>query len=323
MTPVPILSTDPSIDQLADASVTRVRALLAESDTLRTRGEIASRRRFARLFKDPAAIEVTITLTDEVMRIHSLRSSTDIFRRAAAKASVDGFGRVNAFGLKLLAVLSRVAPSLVISSVTRQIRRYSRDLILPSEPEALRRHLRRRARDGIALNINVLGEAVLGDGEADERLERVLEMMRRPEINYVSVKLSSVVSQIITLDRDGSLERVAQKMRPLYREAQRHGTFVNLDMEEYRDLMLTIDAFTSVLDEEEFETLDAGVVLQAYLPESHATFAALAAWATKRFERDWGDSQGPTRQGRESRHGDRGGGVARLAGGTVSLKGRS
>ena len=82
----------------------------------------------------------------------------------------------------------------------------------------------------------MLGEAVLGEREADERLERVLEMMRRAEINYVSVKLSSVVSQIITLDRDGSLERVAQRMRTLYREAQRHGTFVNLDMEEYRDL---------------------------------------------------------------------------------------
>jgi len=65
-------------------------------------------------------------------------------------------------------------------------------------------------------------------------------MLRRPEIDYVSVKLSSVVSQIITVDRDGSLERVAIRMRRLYREAQRHGAFVNLDMEEYRDLALTI-----------------------------------------------------------------------------------
>ncbi len=285
---MPILPTDHSIDSLADASVARVHALLLESEHLRTRTDVASRRRFARLFKDPAAIEVTITLTDEVMRIHSLRSSTTIYRRAAAKASVEGFGRFNAVGLKLLAALSHAAPSTVIALVTRRIRRYSRDLILPSEPEALRRHLRRRSRDGIALNINVLGEAVLGDGEAQERLERVLEMIRRPEVNYVSVKLSSVVSQIITIDRDGSLTRVAERLRLLYREANSHGTFVNLDMEEYRDLALTIAAFTSVLSEKEFESLNAGVVLQAYLPESHATLSDLIAWATDRFERTGG-----------------------------------
>ena len=97
--------------------VTRVHCSLRPNRPTRTREKVASRRRFSRLFKDPRAIEVTITLTDEVMRIHSLKSSIDIFRRAAAKASVEGFGRVNALGLKLLAVLSRVAPSLVIKSV--------------------------------------------------------------------------------------------------------------------------------------------------------------------------------------------------------------
>ena len=285
---VPVLPTDDTIDALAEGSVARVRALLRESERLRTHRERASRRRFAQLFRDPAAINVTITLTDEVMRIHSLRSSTNIYRRAAAKASIEGFGRFNAYGLKLLSALSRLAPSAVISLVASRIRRYSRDLILPSENDPLRRHVRRRARDGIALNVNVLGEAVLGEREADERLERVLEMMRRPEINYVSVKLSSIVSQIITIDRKGSLERAAHKMRRLYREAQRHDTFVNLDMEEYRDLALTIGAFKSVLGEEEFASLDAGVVLQAYLPESHAAFADLVAWASERFTRTGG-----------------------------------
>jgi RHH-type transcriptional regulator, proline utilization regulon repressor / proline dehydrogenase / delta 1-pyrroline-5-carboxylate dehydrogenase len=276
------------MDALAEASVARVHALLLESDKLRTREEVASRRRFSRLFKDPTAIEVTITLTDEVMRIHSLRHSSNIYRRAAAKASVQGFGLVNALGLKLLGATSRIAPSAVIATVARRIRNYSRDLILPAESEGLRRHLRRRARDGISLNINVLGEAVLGDDEADEHLERVLEMMRRPEVNYVSVKLSSVVSQIITIDREGSLERVAERMRRLYREAQIRSAFVNLDMEEYRDLALTISAFKKVLSEEEFESLNAGVVLQAYLPESHAAFADLVEWATERFTRTGG-----------------------------------
>jgi RHH-type proline utilization regulon transcriptional repressor/proline dehydrogenase/delta 1-pyrroline-5-carboxylate dehydrogenase len=113
-------------------------------------------------------------------------------------------------------------------------------------------------------------------------------MIRRPEINYVSVKLSSVVSQIITIDRVGSLDRVATKMRRLYREAESHGAFVNLDMEEYRDLELTVTAFTHVLDEDEFSAIAAGIVLQAYLPESHTAFAELVEWATRRHRRSGG-----------------------------------
>ena len=129
---------------------------------------------------------------------------------------------------------------------------------------------------------------MLGEHEADERLERVLEMIRRPEINYISVKLSSVVSQIITIDRVGSLDRVATKMRRLYREAEANATFVNLDMEEYRDLELTVRAFIHVLNEPEFAGIAAGIVLQAYLPESHAAFADLVAWSITRHQRSGG-----------------------------------
>ena len=62
--------TDPKIDPTAKTSVAQARNLIHTSDTLRSRSDRANRKRFARLFKDPEAIEVTITLTDEVMRIH-------------------------------------------------------------------------------------------------------------------------------------------------------------------------------------------------------------------------------------------------------------
>jgi RHH-type proline utilization regulon transcriptional repressor/proline dehydrogenase/delta 1-pyrroline-5-carboxylate dehydrogenase len=283
-----LIPTDRSIDELAIRAVENARTLIDEADRLRGHSENANRRRFSRLFRDPRALEVTITLTDEVMRIDSVKSSINIFRRAAAKASVEGFGVINAAGLKFLAASSRLAPATVINAVARQIRHLSKDLILPYEEAPLEKHLQRRQRDDIALNINVLGEAVLGEREAEERLERVLEMVRRPEINYISVKLSSVVSQIITIDRIGSLDRVATKMRRLYREAESHGTFVNLDMEEYRDLELTMSAFKKVLAEPEFATVAAGIVLQAYLPESHAAFAELVEWSKMRHETSGG-----------------------------------
>ncbi len=60
--------------------------------------------------------------------------------------------------------------------------------------------------------------------------------------------------------------------------------FVNLDMEEYGDLHLTVDAFRQTLDEGEFKGHHAGIVLQAYLPDAHQVQRDLTEWALKRVE---------------------------------------
>jgi RHH-type proline utilization regulon transcriptional repressor/proline dehydrogenase/delta 1-pyrroline-5-carboxylate dehydrogenase len=282
------LTTDRALDPLASTSCSRARQLIADAERLRTRHERAGRRRFARLLRDRGAIEVTMTLTDEVMRVSDLTSAAGILRSAARRASVAGFGVLNALGLRLVALVSRVMPRTAVKVVHARVRLLSRDLILASEREPLSRHLERREDEGLRLNVNVLGEAVLGEREATDRLERVLEMMRRDHVDYVSVKLSSVVSQITAIDHEGSRERVSEKLRLLFRCAQREGVFVNLDMEEFRDLRLTVDAFRSVLSEEEFGALDAGIVLQAYLPDSHAALEELVDWARRRHERSGG-----------------------------------
>ena len=282
------LLTDESIDQTATTSVERARELIATSEKLRSRRENANRKRFGRLFKDPKAIEVTITLTDEVMRIHSMREAITIFNHAAKKASVKGFGPFNAFGLKFIRIVAIALPGLVVRLVHQRVRALSKDLILPAEQDRLSKHLGKRKEEGIRLNINVLGEAVLGQREADERFARLLEMIARPEVDYISVKLSAVVAQMITIDHNGSLEKVCAKLRTIYTAADEYGTFINLDMEEFRDLALTVDAFKRVLSEQNFLHIHAGIVLQAYLPESHAAFAALVAFAVERHKAQGG-----------------------------------
>lgn len=274
--------TDSDIDVTAQVSVRNAAQLIADSEALRSRREKANRKRFSRLFKDPTAIEVTITLTDEVMRIHSAREAAVIFRRVAKKASVTGFGLFNGFGLKVIGVLSRLTPGAVVKVVHSRVRSLSKDLILAAEPQKLGKHLALRESEGIRLNINVLGEAVLGQSEADERLARIFEMIRRPEVTYISVKLSAVIAQMITFNHQGNLDAIAEKLRLIYREANVHHTFVNLDMEEFRDLDMTVAGFKKILSEPEFLSMSAGIVLQAYLPESHSVFADLVQWAQER-----------------------------------------
>jgi RHH-type proline utilization regulon transcriptional repressor/proline dehydrogenase/delta 1-pyrroline-5-carboxylate dehydrogenase len=273
---------------LIEESCALAARLLASAERHRSRHDATTRRRFARLLDDSDALFVTMSLADEVIRTPSAREAARILRRVASRATVRGLGVLDAVGLRLLAAASLVSPSLTAGVVRARVRSRADGIILPAESAALSRHIRRRRADDARLNVNVLGEAVLGDAEAAARLASVIEMAGRPDVDYVSVKISSVVAQIVTVDRTGSLARIAETLRPLYRVAAERGTFVNLDMEEYRDLELTLAAFMQMLDEPEFESLTAGIVLQAYLPEAHDALARLLAWAKLRHARTGG-----------------------------------
>lgn len=157
-------------------------------------------------------------------------------------------------------------------------------LIVDSDPQRLAAHIERRRSEGDRLNVNLLGEAVLGDAEADRRLAETLDLVRRPGVDYVSVKISSVAAQLHPWAFDENRDRIVSRLRPLFAAARAGNppTFINLDMEEYRDLELTIAAFTSLLDSDEFFGVTAGIVLQAYLPDSFEALAHLVEWSTAR-----------------------------------------
>ncbi|MEN9645131.1 MAG: proline dehydrogenase/delta-pyrroline-5-carboxylate dehydrogenase [Actinomycetota bacterium] len=234
---------------------------------------------------------LTFALTDEVLRF-------DDDARAAARftAIVDEIGVPASLGaadramLRTGARLAERVPRLVMPLVRQRIVRESNGVVLRADDPAFAQHVARRAEDGFALNVNVLGEAILSDAEADERLRLVRERIMRPDVTYVSLKISAVVANLDVLAFDASVDRICERLRVLYRDAERAvpRTFVNLDMEEFRDLPLTLAALTRVLDEPEFEGIDAGVVLQAYLPDSHDACDELCAWAAARHARAGG-----------------------------------
>jgi RHH-type proline utilization regulon transcriptional repressor/proline dehydrogenase/delta 1-pyrroline-5-carboxylate dehydrogenase len=286
--PTTPLPTQTDIDHLTDQTISLVSNLLTQSERTRTRHDEANRKRFARLLKDPSAVALTMSLTDEVMRMSSIRNAAKTLRRTAKTAGVSGLGVFDYLGIKTASALSYIAPSLVMKIVHRRVRMAANGIILPAEKSPLAKHITRRTGEEARLNINVLGEAVLGEGEAAQRLNSVIEMIQRPGVNYASVKISSIASQLITIDHLGSIDRVANRLRLLYRQSLKTGTFINLDMEEFRDLEITVAVFKKLLDEPEFEAMDAGIVLQAYLAESHSEFADLVSWAKVRHERSGG-----------------------------------
>jgi RHH-type proline utilization regulon transcriptional repressor/proline dehydrogenase/delta 1-pyrroline-5-carboxylate dehydrogenase len=127
-----IFETDVSLDALTAPAISRTKELIKESEKLRDGREKANRKQeLLASLKIQKAIEATITLTDGVMRIgSSVESSSRIFRRAAKKASLTGFGFINSFGLHFIGVVSRILPGPVVSVVHQRVRALSKDLIL-------------------------------------------------------------------------------------------------------------------------------------------------------------------------------------------------
>jgi RHH-type proline utilization regulon transcriptional repressor/proline dehydrogenase/delta 1-pyrroline-5-carboxylate dehydrogenase len=270
--------------QIIDDSIYLATELLEIAKNKQKRNNKSKKRQFARLIKDPLAIKATQQLTDQVIRIDSSKASAKMFRSIVRKVKSKGFSLIDYFGLKLLGLFSYILRPVVLFIVTERVRIASRGIINSANPRKLKKYLRKKSKANVDINLNLLGEAVLGEEEADKRFNDLLNLMELDEVNYISVKISAIVSQIIPSDSKGSCERVVKKLRILYRKSLKNKCFINLDMEEYKDFEITVDVFKQLLMEEEFKNLYAGIVIQAYLPEAHSIFDDLVNWSSKRFE---------------------------------------
>jgi RHH-type transcriptional regulator, proline utilization regulon repressor / proline dehydrogenase / delta 1-pyrroline-5-carboxylate dehydrogenase len=281
---------------LAHRAVELAEALLREARAQQTPDEHAQARKLARMMADPHGKELTIALADQAFRSRRPERIADqlahLLERYGVPQYMDWWERV---ALLLGGAMAHYLPSLVVPPIVNRLRHETQNVILPGEEEDLRRYLAERRSAGLRLNLNQLGEAILGESEAARRLDAYLALLAREDVEYISVKVSSVFSQIDLVAFRATVARVAERLRTLYRAAARHRyrhadgrvtpKFINLDMEEYRDLELTTTAFCEVLDEPEFLPLSAGIVLQAYLPDSHRAQRALTEWARTRRAR--------------------------------------
>jgi RHH-type proline utilization regulon transcriptional repressor/proline dehydrogenase/delta 1-pyrroline-5-carboxylate dehydrogenase len=261
--------------------------LLVAADARRSRSERARAARISRMLSSPDGLDLIMALTDEVLRIRQPRRAAAVLAGLAGDSAAPALGPLDRLALKAGGRLGALVPGLVVPAARERVRAEMAGVILPAGPGRLARHIARRRQHGIHLNVNVLGEAILGEDEAEQRLRQVLGVLAEPSVDYISVKVSSICSQLDVLRFDHEVGRVAARLRRLYSAANsyRPAKFVNLDMEEYRDLQLTLAVFRQVLDEPTYATTAAGIVLQAYLPDSRPALEELCAWARRRRDR--------------------------------------
>ncbi|SEF00062.1 L-proline dehydrogenase [Arthrobacter alpinus] len=267
-------------NDLAEETIALVRHWLGEAATFPAD---VSAQRLAGVLKDPNGLDFTVGFVDGVIRPEDLAVAA---RNLAALAP-----KVPAFlpwymrgAVRLGGVMAPILPGIVIPIARRVLRDMVGHLIVDATDAKLGPAIAKIRKGGVDLNINLLGEAVLGDNEAARRLQGTLDLLARDDVDYVSIKESSTVAPHSPWAFDDAVNHIVEKLTPLYTLANSFAKpkFINLDMEEYKDLTMTIAVFKRILDKPEFKNLEAGIVLQAYLPDTLAAMIELQEWAAAR-----------------------------------------
>jgi RHH-type proline utilization regulon transcriptional repressor/proline dehydrogenase/delta 1-pyrroline-5-carboxylate dehydrogenase len=273
-------------DELISRSVALAADLMTRAAVLTGRRQGRQRARFRRLLASDTGTRFVFSLADRVLRPVNVRTAADQLA-ALTKGQLAGTSLADRALLRLAGVAGRVAPTPVVSLVAARLRRETASLVYPAEPEALGQRLAELWGEGRRPNLNLLGETILGWDEADRRTAALEALLRRPDVDCVSVKVSSMAAGLSLVDFAGSVDRISAPLLRLYRVALESDPpkLVNLDMEEHKDLDLTVAVFKRVLDQPDLASLTAGLALQAYLPDSHEALDNLLAWAGHRLAR--------------------------------------
>jgi RHH-type proline utilization regulon transcriptional repressor/proline dehydrogenase/delta 1-pyrroline-5-carboxylate dehydrogenase len=282
-------------DEIAGEAVKLATQWQKRANTLQTSREKARHAKLGRLFTNPRDKVILTQLIDQSFRSKDFgRVANQIHYILGRYGIPTFFSPLEKFLMLLFMHTGRFFPRWTVPRVIDKMRQDSSHLIISGEPDDVESFLQKRTNQGLRININHIGEEVLGEQEAQSRLNMYIEDLKNPAIEYVSVKISTIYSQLTPLAFEHSVNILTQRLSMLYRAADNHkfvrpdgnriSKFVYLDMEAYRDLEMTAAAFIGTLGQEEFKHTFAGMALQAYLPDSYHILKDITAWARKRVE---------------------------------------
>ncbi|MGO9952785.1 MAG: proline dehydrogenase family protein, partial [Dissulfurispiraceae bacterium] len=154
-------------------------------------------------------------------------------------------------------------------------------------------------KKGFSFSIDLLGEEVLGSKEEMHYTARYLELLVQlgkmamawqdvplldrddmgpiPRFD-ISIKASSLYSQLDPADWQGSVNSAKARLGPIIDKANYYGASVTFDMERYYNKGLIIAIFREILQEHK-EFHFGGIALQAYLRETRDDLLRLIEWA--------------------------------------------
>ncbi len=192
-------------------------------------------------------------------------------------------------------------PMISARVIRGNVQRLARQFIAGNDHQDALAPLESLRKDGLAFTVDLIGEMVLSEREAQDYQRRYLELLdflhnkvngwddqpildqdnngAIPRLN-VSLKVSSFYSQLNPIAWERSIEGVKEGLRPVLRRIMELNASLTFDMEHYHIKDLTIAIFKSILMEDEFKGLNhVGIALQAYLKDSRDDLIDMIHWA--------------------------------------------
>src|SRR5262245_7943766 len=205
---------------------------------------------------------------------------------------------VSTFLRGALRVGSFIAP-VSAAIIRKNIVAMANIFIAGADSKAALRNLRRICKEGARFTVDILGEAVVGEREADEysaRYRALLDFLaeetqswqpsaptNEPPFVNVSIKISALCARIHSSDPETNIAAILSRLKPIALRAKELGAFINLDMESYGLKELTLELFKRLADEPRLSGYRNLIyVIQAYLRDSYGDNERMLKWAQKR-----------------------------------------
>jgi RHH-type proline utilization regulon transcriptional repressor/proline dehydrogenase/delta 1-pyrroline-5-carboxylate dehydrogenase len=200
--------------------------------------------------------------------------------------------------------LGSLAPGLMAGAMKKNVTQMAKMFITGETPNEALTVLKKQRKNKIAFTVDLLGEACLSEAEAIDYQKKYLDLIAWlakdaanwdhlpltdedhkgpiPRVN-VSVKISSLYSQIDVKAWDESKAQVKERLRPIFQLSMERGVALTIDMESYDLKDFTIEVFKDLIMEPEFKAYAQwGIVIQAYLRDSLKDTRDLCAFAKAR-----------------------------------------
>ena len=198
-------------------------------------------------------------------------------------------------GLKAGGMMQGTMTKTVTSQITKMAERF----IAGTDAASALPSLEKIWKEGVAFSVDLLGEACVSDAEAAEYRQRYLDLLTNlpktvsswkdqpvlendhlgpiPRTN-ISIKISSLFANTDPIAHEESIDGLFEALRPILEEAERNGTLINFDMEQFEYKDLTLDLFMRCCDEINFP---AGLAMQAYLRSGDEDAKRIIEWSQR------------------------------------------
>ena len=166
-----------------------------------------------------------------------------------------------------------IVAKLAAGALKKNIAKMANGFIVGEDLDKSMNGLLKLRKKGIGFTMDLLGEASVSEKEADLYLARYISLIKRLselqnqfENNSVeagvpinqtkvnlSLKLTSLYSQIDPVDTNGSINALKKRLFPLFELAMRNKIFITIDMENYYYKDLILKLFKDIMLDKRFE----------------------------------------------------------------------